>query len=43
MESLSLEEEIKKLQELDKYKNRLLATVSHDLRTPLIGINYNFD
>ena len=43
IENLSWEEEIKKLRELDQYKDRLLATVSHDLRTPLIGINYNLD
>ena len=43
IENFSWEEEIKKLRELDQYKDRLLATVSHDLRTPLIGINYNLD
>ena len=31
---------MKKLQENDKYKDRLLATVSHDLRTPLNAITY---
>jgi len=30
---------VRKLQELDAYKDRLLATVSHDLRTPLNGLN----
>ena len=28
------------MKEQDKYKDRLLATVSHDLRTPLNAINY---
>jgi len=29
---------VKQLKELDEYKDRLLATVSHDLRTPLNGL-----
>ena len=30
---------IKHLQELDNYKDNLLATVSHDLKTPLNGLS----
>ena len=40
IENISSETEVKKLKEQDKYKDRLLATVSHDLRTPLNAINY---
>lgn len=36
-------EEIKNLKEFDKYKDQLLASVTHDLRTPLIGINFMLD
>ena len=40
MESLSLEDEVFKLKELNQYKDQILSSVSHDLRTPLNGINF---
>lgn len=43
LESLKEKEEIKNLKEVDKYKDQLLASVTHDLRTPLIGINFMLD
>ena len=33
-----LEEKIQELIELDKYKDQVLANVTHDLRTPLNGM-----
>ena len=39
MSDISAVKLVRKLQELDAYKDRLLATVSHDLRTPLNGLN----
>jgi K+-sensing histidine kinase KdpD len=30
---------LKRLRDLDEYKDKLLATVSHDLKTPTNGIN----
>ena len=35
-----LEEEVEELRELDKFKDQLLASVTHDLRTPLNGMIY---
>ena len=38
MLDISAVKQVKKLKELDAYKDQLLATVSHDLRTPLNGL-----
>ena len=38
-----MEDDIKNLKELDKLKDKLLATVTHDLRTPLVSINFMLD
>lgn len=40
IEKLTNDEEVKKLKELDKIKDKVLANVTHDLRTPLISINF---
>ena len=37
LDDISMEEENKYLRSLDNFKDRLLATVTHDLRTPLNG------
>ena len=38
IEDITESHRIKELRNLDEYKNQLLATVSHDLRTPLNGM-----
>ena len=38
--SINLEEEIKLLKEVNEYKDTILASVSHDLRTPLTCIKF---
>ena len=38
MNDISEKIRLKHLKELDQYKDRLLATVSHDLKTPLNGM-----
>lgn len=38
IDDISDSHQIKELKKLDEYKNQLLATVSHDLRTPLNGM-----
>lgn len=38
MNDISEKIRLKHMKELDQYKDRLLATVSHDLKTPLNGM-----
>lgn len=38
MNDISEKVRLKHMKELDQYKDRLLATVSHDLKTPLNGM-----
>ena len=40
IEKNSLEEEIHQLKELNQYKDQILSSVSHDLRTPINGMNF---
>ena len=38
-----IKSEISKYQELNKFKDNILRSVSHDLRTPLIAIQSNLE
>ena len=43
LEKNCLEDEVIKLKELNLYKDQILGSVTHDLRTPLNGINFALD
>ncbi|CAD8112699.1 unnamed protein product [Paramecium primaurelia] len=43
MNDISEKIKLKHLKEMDQYKDRLLATVSHDLKTPLNGMMIDID